>query len=185
MSARMLCVTSCRRRQVISFHHISTIFPIGCCSAAWRPPPWRPRTAESECGFSQWRRGTVRSCTQTWINTPLALSKLIVWIVTARSTYCFICSEMNGSCVGNVQLCGSVSVQSEGVFLHRFQRSCVASQQVLGKSGLASGDRIVVSDQEGRLVGLATGYLCEVSRSSISCTLDRWEQVRVKYLKDE
>uniref|UniRef100_A0A3Q1JKG6 DNA replication ATP-dependent helicase/nuclease n=1 Tax=Anabas testudineus TaxID=64144 RepID=A0A3Q1JKG6_ANATE len=82
-------------------------------------------------------------------------------------------SEMNGSCVGNVQLCGSVSVQSEGVFLHRFQRSCVASQQVLGKSGLASGDRIVVSDQEGRLVGLATGYLCEVSRSSISCTLDR------------
>ncbi|KAK2854168.1 hypothetical protein Q5P01_006829 [Channa striata] len=53
-------------------------------------------------------------------------------------------SERNGSCVGNVQLSGPVS-----------------------------GDRIVVSDQEGRLVGLATGYLCEVSRTSISCTLDR------------
>uniref|UniRef100_A0A3Q1KB92 DNA replication ATP-dependent helicase/nuclease n=1 Tax=Anabas testudineus TaxID=64144 RepID=A0A3Q1KB92_ANATE len=65
------------------------------------------------------------------------------------------------------------SVEERYIFLHRFQRSCVASQQVLGKSGLASGDRIVVSDQEGRLVGLATGYLCEVSRSSISCTLDR------------
>uniref|UniRef100_A0A3B5AHF5 DNA replication ATP-dependent helicase/nuclease n=1 Tax=Stegastes partitus TaxID=144197 RepID=A0A3B5AHF5_9TELE len=79
-----------------------------------------------------------------------------------------VSSEKNGSCVGNLQLSGPVTVQSEGVFLHRFQRSSVASQQ-----GLASGDRIVVSDQEGRLVGLATGYLCEISRKAISCTLDR------------
>uniref|UniRef100_A0A3P8SA22 DNA replication ATP-dependent helicase/nuclease DNA2 n=1 Tax=Amphiprion percula TaxID=161767 RepID=A0A3P8SA22_AMPPE len=79
-----------------------------------------------------------------------------------------VSSEKNGSCVGNLQLSDPVTVQSEGVFLHRFQRSSVASQQ-----GLASGDRIVVSDQEGRLVGLATGYLCEVSRKVISCTLDR------------
>uniref|UniRef100_A0A665UB13 DNA replication ATP-dependent helicase/nuclease n=1 Tax=Echeneis naucrates TaxID=173247 RepID=A0A665UB13_ECHNA len=85
---------------------------------------------------------------------------------------CF-CSEKNGSCMGNLQLIGPVNVQSEGVFLHRFQRGSSAPQQGLMNSGLASRDRIVISDQEGRLVGLATGYLCEVSRDSISCTLDR------------
>uniref|UniRef100_A0AAQ5YF75 DNA replication ATP-dependent helicase/nuclease n=1 Tax=Amphiprion ocellaris TaxID=80972 RepID=A0AAQ5YF75_AMPOC len=89
-------------------------------------------------------------------------SRKRVWLQTVQE------SEKNGSCVGNLQLSDPVTVQSEGVFLHRFQRSSVASQQ-----GLASGDRIVVSDQEGRLVGLATGYLCEVSRKVISCTLDR------------
>ncbi|XP_038557223.1 DNA replication ATP-dependent helicase/nuclease DNA2 [Micropterus salmoides] len=90
-----------------------------------------------------------------------------VWLQTAEE------SEKNGSCVGNLQLSGPVAVQSEGVFLHRFQRSSVGPQKGLATSGLASRDRIVVSDQEGRLVGLATGYLCEVSRTSISCTLDR------------
>lgn len=75
--------------------------------------------------------------------------------------------------MGNVQLSGPVTVQSEGVFLHRFQRSSSVQQKGLDNGGLASGDRIVVSDLEGRLVGLATGYLCEVSRTSISCTLDR------------
>ena len=93
--------------------------------------------------------------------------------LTLTYTLTCVCSEKNGSCVGNVKLSGSVTVQSEGVFLHRFQRSSAAPQKGLTNSGLASGDRIVVSDQEGRLVGLATGYLCEVSRTSISCTLDR------------
>nr|XP_020445477.1 DNA replication ATP-dependent helicase/nuclease DNA2 isoform X2 [Monopterus albus] len=90
-----------------------------------------------------------------------------VWLQTAEE------SENNGSCVGNVQLRGPVTTQSEGVYLHHFQRSSVASQQGLATSSLVSGDRIVVSDQEGCLVGLATGYLCEVSRTSVSCTLNR------------
>uniref|UniRef100_A0A4W6FYB0 DNA replication ATP-dependent helicase/nuclease n=1 Tax=Lates calcarifer TaxID=8187 RepID=A0A4W6FYB0_LATCA len=90
-----------------------------------------------------------------------------VWLQTVKE------SEKNGSCVGNLQLSVPVTIQSEGVFLHRFHRSSVAPQHGLANNGLGSGDRIVVSDQEGRLVGLATGYLCEVSRTSISCTLDR------------
>ncbi|XP_019954414.2 DNA replication ATP-dependent helicase/nuclease DNA2 [Paralichthys olivaceus] len=89
-----------------------------------------------------------------------------VWLQTVEE------SEKNGSCVGRLRLSGPVTVQAEGVFLHRFQRS-VAPLQGSVNSGLAGGDRIVVSDQEGRFVGLATGYLCEVSRSLISCTLDR------------
>jgi len=75
--------------------------------------------------------------------------------------------------VGNVQVSGPVTAQAGGVFLHRFQRSSAVPQDGLASSGLAVGDRVVVSDQTGRLVGLATGYLCEVSETSIGCTLDR------------
>lgn len=75
--------------------------------------------------------------------------------------------------MGKLLLRGPVAVQSDRVFLHHFQRSAAAPQQGLASSGLAGGDRVVVSDEEGRLVGLATGYLCDVSRTSISCTLDR------------
>ncbi|XP_056268651.1 DNA replication ATP-dependent helicase/nuclease DNA2 isoform X2 [Pseudoliparis swirei] len=90
-----------------------------------------------------------------------------VWLQTAEE------SEKTGSCVGNVQVSGPVTAQAGGVFLHRFQRSSAAPQDGLASSGLAVGDRVVVSDQTGRLVGLATGYLCEVSETSIGCTLDR------------
>ncbi|KAM3624717.1 uncharacterized protein V6R79_000622 [Siganus canaliculatus] len=90
-----------------------------------------------------------------------------VWLQSSEE------SEKNGSCVGSVQLSGAVTKQAEGVFLHHFQRSRALPQKGLSNNGLASGDRVVVSDQEGRLTGLATGYLSEVSRSSISCTLDR------------
>ncbi|XP_074522207.1 DNA replication ATP-dependent helicase/nuclease DNA2 [Halichoeres trimaculatus] len=90
-----------------------------------------------------------------------------VWLQTAEE------SEKSGSCVGNLLLSGAVTVQSEGVFLHHFQRSGAVQQKNMTNSGLSSGDRIVVSDQEGRFVGLATGFLCEVSRTLVSCTLDR------------
>uniref|UniRef100_A0A672Y999 DNA replication ATP-dependent helicase/nuclease n=1 Tax=Sphaeramia orbicularis TaxID=375764 RepID=A0A672Y999_9TELE len=89
-----------------------------------------------------------------------------VWLQTPEE------SEKKGSCVGNLRLRGPVTVQSEGVFLHHFQRSNVVMQQGLS-TGLTNGDRIVLSDQEGLLVGIATGYVREVSRTSISCTLDR------------
>lgn len=82
-------------------------------------------------------------------------------------------SEKCGSCVGNLQLKGPVTAQSEGVYLHHFLPAGAAPRQTFTNVGLASKDRVVVSDQEGRLVGLATGYLHEVSRTSVSCTLDR------------
>lgn len=75
--------------------------------------------------------------------------------------------------MANVAISGPVTVRAEGAFLHRFQRSSSVPQRGFHSSGLASGDRIVVSDQEGRFVGLATGYLCEVNNTSVSCTLDR------------
>uniref|UniRef100_A0A667XGJ4 DNA replication ATP-dependent helicase/nuclease n=1 Tax=Myripristis murdjan TaxID=586833 RepID=A0A667XGJ4_9TELE len=76
-----------------------------------------------------------------------------IWLQSAEQR------EKSGSCVGGLQLSGPVTAPSEGVFLHRFQRKGVKQQGV--NSGLAAGDRIVVSDQDGRMVGLATGYLCD------------------------
>ncbi|XP_068172042.1 DNA replication ATP-dependent helicase/nuclease DNA2 [Antennarius striatus] len=90
-----------------------------------------------------------------------------VWLVSAEER------ERNGGCVGNLQLGGPVTAQSAGVFLHCFQRSGTVPPEGLDKSNLVSGDRVVVSDVTGRLVGLATGYLREVGKTSISCTLDR------------
>lgn len=87
--------------------------------------------------------------------------------------------------MGNLKLSSPVTLQSEGVFFHRFLRSNVAPSEGLTSCGLTSGDRVAVSGQESRFIGLATGYLCEVNRSSVSCTLDRSEQIRMvyKYLK--
>uniref|UniRef100_A0A1A7X498 DNA replication ATP-dependent helicase/nuclease n=2 Tax=Iconisemion striatum TaxID=60296 RepID=A0A1A7X498_9TELE len=94
-------------------------------------------------------------------------SRKRVWLQSVEE------SEKTGSCVGNLQLSGLVKLQSEGVFMHRFQRCSISSQQGVASCGLTSGDRVVVGDQEGRFIGLATGYLCEVNRTSVSCTLDR------------
>ncbi|KAJ0056178.1 hypothetical protein NL108_003474, partial [Boleophthalmus pectinirostris] len=86
-----------------------------------------------------------------------------VWLLSPEE------GEKNGSCIGNLQLSGAVVTQADGVYLHHFRRR---SSQGSGGS-LDSGDRIVLSDQEGRFVGLATGYVCEVSSAFVSCTLDR------------
>ncbi|XP_072321554.1 DNA replication ATP-dependent helicase/nuclease DNA2 [Eucyclogobius newberryi] len=86
-----------------------------------------------------------------------------VWLLSPEE------GEKKGSCIGNLQLSGPV--EADGVHLHRFRKSCASSQG--SGVGLASGDRIVLSDQEGRFVGLATGYVCEVSSAYVNCTLDR------------
>ncbi|XP_019751423.1 DNA replication ATP-dependent helicase/nuclease DNA2 [Hippocampus comes] len=88
-----------------------------------------------------------------------------VWLQTPEE------SEKKGSCIGNLQLLASTSVHPEGVFLHRFQRANETHD--LSGCGLASGERVVLSDQGGRFIALATGYICDISRTSISCTLDR------------
>lgn len=82
-------------------------------------------------------------------------------------------SEKSGACVGNVRLGGPVVSQSEGTFLHRFQRSGAPKGSDAVGVGLSSGERVVVSDQLGHIIALATGYVCEVSRTWVSCTLDR------------
>uniref|UniRef100_A0A7N8WLZ2 DNA replication ATP-dependent helicase/nuclease DNA2 n=1 Tax=Mastacembelus armatus TaxID=205130 RepID=A0A7N8WLZ2_9TELE len=124
------------------------------------------------CDFLQQETGHLTSPHLSYFSHWLLLLFTYFLPFSASFILTCVCSEKNGSCVGNVQLLDPVLVQS-GVFLHRFRCSSVASQQGLTSCGLASGDRIVVSDQEGCHVGLATGYLCEVTRTLVSCTLDR------------
>ncbi|XP_076012061.1 DNA replication ATP-dependent helicase/nuclease DNA2 [Genypterus blacodes] len=108
--------------------------------------------------FSHW----LLLCSLEAVTTETKNGRKHVWLQTSEDR------EKKGSCVGKLQLRLPVAAQSHGVFLHHFQRSATVPQQ-----SLASGDRVVVSDQDGRLVGLATGYLCDVGRTTISCTLDR------------
>lgn len=58
---------------------------------------------------------------------------------------------------------------SEGQFLHFFQRKNGA----IPGTNLLIGDRVVVSGEENGLLGLATGYVREVSATKVSCLLGR------------
>ncbi|XP_030232476.1 DNA replication ATP-dependent helicase/nuclease DNA2 [Gadus morhua] len=112
--------------------------------------------------FSHW----LLLCCLESVTMEQKSSRRNVWLQSADER------EKSGGAVGNLEIVGPVTVQSEGVFLHRFQRRTPTARQELG-GGLADGDRVVVSDQEGRLVGLATGYMCNVTKTSVGCTLDR------------
>uniref|UniRef100_A0A672N518 DNA replication ATP-dependent helicase/nuclease n=1 Tax=Sinocyclocheilus grahami TaxID=75366 RepID=A0A672N518_SINGR len=86
-----------------------------------------------------------------------------IWLQTAQQR------EKSGGCVGNMQLDRDVSVLSDGVYKHSFVRK--EGNQTL--TGLIVGDRIVVSDQDSVLIGLATGYVTEITISGVTCSLDK------------
>uniref|UniRef100_A0A671KY91 DNA replication ATP-dependent helicase/nuclease n=1 Tax=Sinocyclocheilus anshuiensis TaxID=1608454 RepID=A0A671KY91_9TELE len=86
-----------------------------------------------------------------------------IWLQTAQQR------EKSGGCVGNMQLDRDVSVLSDGVYKHSFVRK--EGNQTL--TGLIVGDRIVVSDQDSVLIGLATGYVTEITISGLTCSLDK------------
>uniref|UniRef100_A0A671QYG1 DNA replication ATP-dependent helicase/nuclease n=1 Tax=Sinocyclocheilus anshuiensis TaxID=1608454 RepID=A0A671QYG1_9TELE len=86
-----------------------------------------------------------------------------IWLQTAQQR------EKSGGCAGNMQLAGDVIVLSDGVYKHIFVRK--ESDQTL--TGLIVGDRIVVSDQDSVLIGLAMGYVTEITVSGVTCSLDK------------
>uniref|UniRef100_A0A673G9V3 DNA replication ATP-dependent helicase/nuclease n=1 Tax=Sinocyclocheilus rhinocerous TaxID=307959 RepID=A0A673G9V3_9TELE len=86
-----------------------------------------------------------------------------IWLQTAQQR------EKSGGCVGNMQLDRDVSVLSDGVYKHSFVRK--EGNQTL--TGLIVGNRIVVSDQDSVLIGLATGYVTEITISGVTCSLDK------------
>ncbi|KFV40910.1 DNA replication ATP-dependent helicase/nuclease DNA2, partial [Tyto alba] len=77
--------------------------------------------------------------------------------------------EKAGDCVGNMIRVDEVQEISEGQYLHFFQRRNGA----IPGTNLLVGDRVVVSGEENGLLGLATGYVREVSVTKISCLLGR------------
>ncbi|XP_009953939.1 PREDICTED: DNA replication ATP-dependent helicase/nuclease DNA2, partial [Leptosomus discolor] len=77
--------------------------------------------------------------------------------------------EKAGDCVGNMIRVDEVQEISEGQYLHFFQRRNGA----IPGTNLLVGDRVVVSGEENGLLGLATGYVREVSVMKVSCLLGR------------
>ncbi|KFZ46581.1 DNA replication ATP-dependent helicase/nuclease DNA2, partial [Antrostomus carolinensis] len=77
--------------------------------------------------------------------------------------------EKAGDCVGNMIRVDEVQEISEGQYLHFFQRRNGA----IPGTNLLVGDRVVVSGEENGLLGLATGYVREVSVTKVSCVLGR------------
>ncbi|XP_065527044.1 DNA replication ATP-dependent helicase/nuclease DNA2 isoform X2 [Lathamus discolor] len=77
--------------------------------------------------------------------------------------------EKTGDCVGNMIRVEEVQEISDGKYLHIFQRGNGA----IPGTNLLVGDRVVVSGEENGLLGLATGYVNEISVTKVSCLLDR------------
>lgn len=65
-------------------------------------------------------------------------------------------------------LTGRVSALSDGVYVHHFRR-----KQEQSLITLLVGDRVVLSDQQRRFIGLATGYITEITDTGVICSLDR------------
>ncbi|KFQ97694.1 DNA replication ATP-dependent helicase/nuclease DNA2, partial [Nipponia nippon] len=77
--------------------------------------------------------------------------------------------EKAGDCIGNMIRIDQVQEISEGQYLHFFQRKNGA----IPGTNLLAGDRVIVSGEENGLLGLATGYVREVSVTKVSCLLGR------------
>uniref|UniRef100_A0A8C1U619 DNA replication ATP-dependent helicase/nuclease DNA2 n=1 Tax=Cyprinus carpio TaxID=7962 RepID=A0A8C1U619_CYPCA len=109
--------------------------------------------------FSHW----LLLCTLEALTMENKAGRRNIWLQTAQQR------EKSGGCVGNMQLAREVSVLSDGVYKHSFVRK--EGDQTL--TGLIVGDRIVVSDQDSVLIGLATGYVTEITISGVTCSLDK------------
>lgn len=86
-----------------------------------------------------------------------------IWLQSAQDR------EKTGGCVGSLSRVGKVTALAEDIHVHHFERQ--GTLQAL--AGLAVGDRVVVSDQNSNVVGIATGYVTEMSSAGVSCSLDR------------
>uniref|UniRef100_W5LPB2 DNA replication ATP-dependent helicase/nuclease n=1 Tax=Astyanax mexicanus TaxID=7994 RepID=W5LPB2_ASTMX len=86
-----------------------------------------------------------------------------IWLQSAQER------EKNGGCVGNMVLRDNVTAISDGVYAHYFERR--PGEQTL--ISLAVGDRIAVSDQNCRFIGIATGYIRGITSTGVTCSLDK------------
>uniref|UniRef100_A0A8C2L6C1 DNA replication ATP-dependent helicase/nuclease n=1 Tax=Cyprinus carpio TaxID=7962 RepID=A0A8C2L6C1_CYPCA len=111
--------------------------------------------------FSHW----LLLCTLEALTMENKAGRRNIWLQTAQQRWV----EKSGGCVANMHLAGDVSILSDGVYKHSFVRK--ESDQTL--TGLIVGDRIVVSDQDLVLIGLATGYVTEITVSGVTCSLDK------------
>ncbi|KAF7247212.1 DNA replication ATP-dependent helicase/nuclease DNA2, partial [Varanus komodoensis] len=86
-----------------------------------------------------------------------------IWMIPAAER------EKHGDCIGNMIRMDSVQEVTDGQYRHLFQRK----NDSMPVTALMIGDRVVVSGEDGTLLGLSAGYVEEVNRTNISCLLDR------------
>ncbi|XP_027030719.2 DNA replication ATP-dependent helicase/nuclease DNA2 isoform X1 [Tachysurus fulvidraco] len=86
-----------------------------------------------------------------------------IWLQSAQER------EKNGGCVGNMVFAGGVTALSDGAYMHHFKRR----QEEHGLITLIVGDRVVISDQNARFIGIASGYITEITNTEVTCCLDK------------
>ncbi|KAJ8364964.1 hypothetical protein SKAU_G00137950 [Synaphobranchus kaupii] len=86
-----------------------------------------------------------------------------IWLLSAEER------EQSGGCMGNLLRTGHVKPLSDNVYIHCFERRGWEKAETC----LTVGDRVVVSDQELKLIAVASGYVTEVAVAGVTCTLDR------------
>uniref|UniRef100_A0AAY5EKR0 DNA replication ATP-dependent helicase/nuclease DNA2 n=1 Tax=Electrophorus electricus TaxID=8005 RepID=A0AAY5EKR0_ELEEL len=109
--------------------------------------------------FSHW----LLLCSLETLTVESKSSRRGVWLCSAQER------EKSGSCMGNLVLAERAAVLTDDVYSHRFQRG----QGDHAPVGLLVGDRVVVSDQDSRFIGLATGYVTAVTNTTVTCSLDK------------
>ncbi|XP_036411425.1 DNA replication ATP-dependent helicase/nuclease DNA2 [Megalops cyprinoides] len=86
-----------------------------------------------------------------------------IWLLSTEER------EQNGGCIGNLRWTGLVKALSDNLYVHHFE--CWGREKI--EMSLVMGDRVVVSDQELKLIAVAAGYISEVTNTGVTCTLDR------------
>ncbi|XP_078060922.1 DNA replication ATP-dependent helicase/nuclease DNA2 [Mustelus asterias] len=86
-----------------------------------------------------------------------------IWLNSAEER------ELQGCCIANLVLSGSVVTLTDGQYQHQFTRR----SGLISQTALMVGDRVIVSGQEKILLAVSSGYITEVHSSQVTCKLDR------------
>ncbi|XP_045698079.1 DNA replication ATP-dependent helicase/nuclease DNA2 isoform X4 [Phyllostomus hastatus] len=86
-----------------------------------------------------------------------------IWLMSSSEM------EQSGNCIGNLIRTEHVKTVGDGQYLHNFQRKNGA----MPITNLMAGDRIILSGEERTLFALSRGYVKEISRTTVTCLLDR------------
>ncbi|XP_072484885.1 DNA replication ATP-dependent helicase/nuclease DNA2 isoform X1 [Notamacropus eugenii] len=77
--------------------------------------------------------------------------------------------EKHGDCIGNLIRIKDVQTIRSGRYLYTFQHKHGA----IPNTNLMTGDRVILSGEERRLLALSSGYVKEISMTTVTCLLDR------------
>ncbi|XP_068927588.1 DNA replication ATP-dependent helicase/nuclease DNA2 [Petaurus breviceps papuanus] len=86
-----------------------------------------------------------------------------IWLMSSSER------EKHGDCIGNLIRTKDVQTVCSGQYLHTFQHK----HGRMPSTNLLTGDRVVLSGEERRLLALSSGYVTEMNMTTVTCLLDR------------